>query len=139
MRWSPFARAQAKPLTVGVIYVGARGDYGYNQAHARCGGRDSGSCPGIKVVEEENVPETVAVQKTMESDDRAGRRDAAVPDVVRLLRSARPRAWRRRYPDVRFSHCGGLVDGQRTRRTSASFFGYIDECQYLNGVDRGPA
>jgi len=32
--WSALAGAQAKPLTVGVIYVGARDDYGYNQAHA---------------------------------------------------------------------------------------------------------
>ncbi|PZQ57797.1 MAG: BMP family ABC transporter substrate-binding protein, partial [Variovorax paradoxus] len=31
---SPLARAQ-KPLTVGVIYVGPRDDYGYNQAHAQ--------------------------------------------------------------------------------------------------------
>ena len=30
---SPLAFAQ-KPITVGVIYVGPRDDYGYNQAHA---------------------------------------------------------------------------------------------------------
>jgi basic membrane protein A len=30
---SPFAFAQ-KPITVGVIYVGPRDDYGYNQAQA---------------------------------------------------------------------------------------------------------
>ena len=33
--WSALASAQAKPLTVGVIYVGPRDDYGYNQAHAQ--------------------------------------------------------------------------------------------------------
>ena len=44
--------------------------------------------PGIKVVEEENVPETAAVQKTMTRHDRAGRRHAAVPHLVRLLRPA---------------------------------------------------
>ena len=32
--WSTLASAQ-KPLTVGIIYVGARDDYGYNQAQ-RC-------------------------------------------------------------------------------------------------------
>ena len=61
---SPFARAQAKPLTVGVIYVGARDDYGYNQAHAQAAA-EIRKLPGIKLVEEENVPETAAVQKTM--------------------------------------------------------------------------
>ena len=61
---SPFARAQAKPLTVGVIYVGARDDYGYNQAHAQAAAEIK-KLPGIKLVEEENVPETAAVQKTM--------------------------------------------------------------------------
>ncbi|HTJ95249.1 MAG TPA: BMP family ABC transporter substrate-binding protein, partial [Pararobbsia sp.] len=56
----------ATPLTVGVIYVGARGDYGYNQAQATAAGIIK-KLPNVKVVEEENVPETVAVQKTMEA------------------------------------------------------------------------
>ena len=41
-------------------------DYGYNQAHAE-GAAALKKMPGVKVVEEENVPETVDVQKTMES------------------------------------------------------------------------
>ncbi|MES2942866.1 MAG: BMP family ABC transporter substrate-binding protein, partial [Pseudomonadota bacterium] len=57
------ASAQA-PLTVGVIYVGPRDDYGYNQAQAAAAAEVK-KMPGIKVVEEENVPETAAVQKTM--------------------------------------------------------------------------
>ena len=44
--------------------------------------------PGVKVVEEEKVPETDAVEKTMESHDQPRRRHAAVPDLVRLLRPA---------------------------------------------------
>ena len=86
--WSALANAQ-KPLTVGVIYVGPRDDYGYNQAQAQAAA-ELKKMPGVKVVEEENVPETAAVQKTMTGDDRAGRRQAAVPDLVRLLRSAHP-------------------------------------------------
>src|SRR5439155_800163 len=58
------ALAQAKPLTVGVIYVGPRDDFGYNQAQAQAAAEIK-KLPGIKVVEEENVPETTAVQKTM--------------------------------------------------------------------------
>jgi basic membrane lipoprotein Med (substrate-binding protein (PBP1-ABC) superfamily) len=49
----------ASNLTVGVIYVGAKGDYGYNQAQAQAAAIIK-KMPGVKVVEEENVPETVA-------------------------------------------------------------------------------
>src|ERR1700759_5759432 len=58
--------ARAAGLTVGLIYVGSRQDYGWNQAHA-VGAQALREIPGVKVVEEENVPETVAVAKTMES------------------------------------------------------------------------
>ena len=60
------APAAAEPLTVGFIYVGSRADYGYNQAHAE-GAKGLTTVDGVKLREEENVPETVAVQKTMES------------------------------------------------------------------------
>ena len=53
-------------LTVGFIYVGPKDDYGYNQAHAE-GAAALKGIEGVTVVEEENVPETVDVQKTMES------------------------------------------------------------------------
>ena len=45
-----------KPLGVGFIYVGPRDDYGYNQAHAEAVALVK-KMPGMKVVEEENVPE----------------------------------------------------------------------------------
>src|SRR5689334_12020715 len=56
----------APPMTVGFIYVGPKTDYGYNQAHAE-GAAALAKMPGVKIREEEMVPETVAVQKTMES------------------------------------------------------------------------
>ena len=58
--------AFAAETTIGFIYVGSRDDYGYNQAHAQ-GAAALKKIPGVKVVEEEKVPETDAVQKTMES------------------------------------------------------------------------
>src|SRR5260370_29916995 len=58
--------AHAADITVGIIYVGSRQDYGWNQAHA-VGAKALKEIPGVKVVEEENVPETVAVAKTIES------------------------------------------------------------------------
>ncbi len=58
--------AFAKDTMVGFVYVGSRDDYGYNQAHA-AGAAALKKMAGVKVVEEEKVPETDAVEKTMES------------------------------------------------------------------------
>ena len=49
-------------MTVGFIYVGTKDDYGYNQAHAD-GAAAVKALPGAKVLEEENVPETLAVRR----------------------------------------------------------------------------
>ena len=44
--------------------------------------------PGVKVVEEENVPETVAVQKTMESMINLDGATLIFPTSLRLFRPA---------------------------------------------------
>ena len=61
------AQAQ-KPLVIGVIYVGPRDDYGYNQAHAEAAAVLK-KMPGVKVVEEEKVPETVGVPEMVPEAD----------------------------------------------------------------------
>src|SRR5919206_1651341 len=53
-------------LVVGFVYVGPKDDYGYNQAHAEGAAAIKGMS-GITLVEEEKVPETSDVQKTMQS------------------------------------------------------------------------
>jgi len=42
-----------------------------------------------------------------------------------------------KYPKVRFAHCGGLWTEGKHPKNVGSYFGYIDECQYLNGVAAG--
>ena len=126
--------AQA-PLTVGFIYVGPRDDFGYNQAHAESAA-ELKKMPGIKVIEEENVPETQAVQRTMQgmiSQDGAALLFPTSfgyfnPHVVTLAQ---------RNPKVRFAHCGGLWTQGKDPANAGSYFGYIDEGQYLNGVVAG--
>ena len=54
-------------MTIGFIYVGSHDDFGYNQAQSEGAAELAKALPGIKIVEAEQVPETVAVQKTMES------------------------------------------------------------------------
>jgi hypothetical protein len=130
--WSALAFAQAKPLTVGVIYVGARDDYGYNQAHAQAAAEVK-KMPGIKVVEEENVPETAAVQKTMAGMISQDGAKLLFPTSFGYF-DPHILAVAPKYPDVRFSHCGGLWTEGKHPKNVGSFFGYIDECQFLNGV-----
>jgi simple sugar transport system substrate-binding protein len=90
---------------------------------------------GVKVLEEENVPETVAVEKTMESMINL---DGATllfptsfgyynPHMVKLAA---------KYKDARFLHCGGLW-GDKDPKNAGSYFGYIDECQHLSGIVAG--
>ena len=43
----------------------------------------------------------------------------------------------KKYPKVRFAHCGGLWTKGKHPMNVGSFFGYIEECQYLNGVVAG--
>jgi basic membrane protein A and related proteins len=128
------ARAQS-PLTVGVIYVGPRDDYGYNQAQAQAAAEIK-KLPGIKVVEEENVPETTAVQKTMTGMVAQDGAKLIIPTSFGYF-DPHMLAMAAKFPDARFSHCGGLWTEGKHPKNTGSFFGYIDECQYLNGVIAG--
>jgi basic membrane protein A len=128
------ANAQ-KPLVVGFIYVGPRDDYGYNQAHAEAAAVLK-KMPGLKVVEEEKVPETVAVEKSMESMINLDGATLMFPTSFgyfdpHMLKEAA------KYPAVQFRHCGGLWQEGKHPKNTGSYFGYIDECQYLNGIAAG--
>jgi basic membrane protein A len=131
---SPLAFAQ-KPLTVGVIYVGPRDDFGYNQAQAQAAA-ELKKMPGIKVVEEENVPETAAVQKTMTGMIAQDGASVLFPTSFGYF-DPHMLAMAAKYPDVRFAHCGGMWTEGKHPKNTGSYFGYIDECQYLNGVVAG--
>jgi simple sugar transport system substrate-binding protein len=43
----------------------------------------------------------------------------------------------KKYPDVMFLHCGGLWNEKVHPKNVGSYFGYIDECQYLSGIVAG--
>lgn len=127
--------ARAADLTIGFIYVGAKDDYGYNQAHAE-GAAALKSLPGIKVVEEEKVPETEDVEKTMESMIELDGAPLLFPTSFGyfdpyMLRMAK------KYPKVQFRHCGGLWSKDKHPMNAGSYFGYIGMGQYLNGIVAG--
>ncbi len=125
----------AKDLTVGVVYVGARDDFGWNQAHA-VAIKSLKEVPGVKVVEEENVPETDAVSKSMElmiNLDGAGLILATSfgyykPFVVDLAK---------KYPDVEFRHAAPLWNKDTDPKNAGSYFGYLNQAHYVNGVAAG--
>jgi basic membrane protein A and related proteins len=129
-----FAYAQ-KPVTVGVIYVGPRDDYGYNQAQAQAAAEIK-KMPGVKVVEEENVPETAAVQKTMTGMISQDGASVLFPTSFGYF-DPHILALAGKFAEVRFAHCGGMWTEGKHPKNVGSFFGYIDECQYLNGVVAG--
>jgi simple sugar transport system substrate-binding protein len=129
-----FAHA-ASGVTIGFIYVGPKDDYGYNQAHAE-GAAAIKSIPGVTVVEEERVPETDAVEKTMESMIQLDGAKLLFPTSFGyfdpyMLRMAK------KYPKVQFRHAGGLWKKDKDPMNAGSYFGYIGMCQYLNGVVAG--
>ncbi|MFM7753758.1 MAG: BMP family ABC transporter substrate-binding protein [Cyanobium sp.] len=128
---SGVAGKDGKDLIVGFIYVGPKDDYGYNQAHAE-GATALAKMAGIKVVEEANVPETTAVVETMRNMIEV---DGATllfptsfgyfdPHVLKLAQE---------YPNVQFLHCGGLYQPGHPKNVG-SYFGYIDEAQYVAGI-----
>ena len=128
------ANAQ-KPLVIGFIYVGPRDDYGYNQAHAEAAAVLK-KMAGVKVVEEEKVPETVAVEKSMESMINLDGATLMFPTSFgyfdpHMLKEAA------KFPKIQFRHCGGLWQQGKHPMNTGSYFGYIDEAQYIAGIVAG--
>ncbi len=130
----PVTSALAASSVVGFIYVGPRDDYGYNQSHAE-GAAAVKKMKGVKVVEEERIPETVQVAKTMESMINLDGAGLLFPTSFGyfnpyILEEAK------KYPKIRFEHAGGLWTPKDPKNVG-SYFGYIFEAQYINGIIAG--
>jgi basic membrane protein A len=130
----PISRASAAGLTIGIVYVGSRDDFGWNQAHSVAAKALKG-VPGVTVIEEENVPETDAVSKTMESMiqlDGAnlifatsfGYFDPFMVDMAK------------KYPKVQFRHAAGLWT-EKNPANAGSYYGYLDQGHYVDGIAAG--
>lgn len=127
----------ADKVKMGFIYVGPRDDYGYNQAHFE-GKSAVAKLDWVKAVDEENVPESIEVIKTMESMINLDGAQVVFPTSFgyfdpHILKTAP------KYPDVMFLHCGGLWDARKHPKNVGSYFGYIDEAVYLSGIVAGYA
>lgn len=127
--------AGGEGAAVGFIYVGPKDDFGYNQAHAD-GAAAVRKMDGVKVMEEERVPETVDVQKSMESMIKMDGAKVIFPTSFGYF-DPHVLTMAKKYPDVMFLHCGGLWNESVHPKNVGSYFGYIDECQYLSGIVAG--
>ncbi len=133
----PIRAAFAASATIGFIYVGPKDDFGYNQAHAE-GAAALKGIEGITLVEEENVPETVDVQKTMESMINLDGAGMIFPTSFGYF-DPHMLAMCAKFPDVQFRHCGGMWTEGKHPMNAGSYFGYIGQGQYLNGIAAGHA
>jgi basic membrane protein A and related proteins len=131
----PLRASAATAPVIGIIYVGPRDDFGWNQAHA-VAAKALKAVPGVKVVEEENVPETVAVQKSMESMinlDGANLIFATSfgyfdPHMLEMSK---------KYPKVEFRHAAGLWSKDKHPGNAGSFFAYLNQGHYIDGIVAG--
>ena len=123
------------PLAVGFIYSGPKNDLGYNQAHFE-GRMALKELPWVKVIDQGNVPETVAAEEAM--------RDMIHEDGVKAVFATSyghldPYVFRvaRESPDVQFFHCGGYYIPGVHPPNIGVYFGAIDEVEYLAGMTAG--
>src|ERR1700729_4087332 len=128
-------RAFAADLTVGIVYVGARDDFGWNQAHA-VAAQALKAVPSVNVVEEENVPETDACAKSMESMVNLDNANIVLgtsfgyfdPFMVDLAK---------KYAKVEFRHAAPLWSAAKHPKNLGSYFGYLNQAHYVDGVAAG--
>lgn len=128
------ASPTASDLVIGFIYVGPKDDFGYNQAHFQ--GKEGLKATGVKTIEQASVPETTEVQEVMRNMIEQDKATILFPTSFgyfnpHILKLAKD------YPDVQFFHCGGLYESGKHPNNVGSYFGYIDEAQYVAGVVAG--
>lgn len=120
-----------EPVIVGFLYVGAKDDYGYNQSHAESA-RAIGELPYVRLIEEERVPETVEVQKSMQSMIELDGAKVLFPTSYGYY-DPHVLAVAEQYPDVTFFHCGGLYEEGHPANVG-TYWATVDQAQYAAGV-----
>jgi len=129
-----FARADTNVI-IGIVYVGPRDDFGWNQAHA-VAVKALKEVAGVTVVEEENVPETDAVSKSMESMINI---DGANLVLATSFGYYKPFVldMAKKYPAVQFRHAAPLWNKDADPKNAGSYFPYLNQAHYVNGVAAG--
>lgn len=133
---SPIASPVAnQTLEMGFIYVGSKDDFGYNQAHFQ-GKEGLKAVTGVETVDQAGVPETTEVQEVMRNMIEQDKANALFPTSFGYF-EPHILALAADYPDIQFFHCGGLYQEGKHPKNVGSYFGYIDEAQYIAGIVAG--
>ena len=122
-------------LTIGIVYVGPRTDFGWNASHA-VAVQALKKLPGVKVVEQERVPETRQAYDAMESmiQTEGARLILGTsygyfnPFMVDLAK---------KYPKVELRHSTTLWEKDKHPANLGGYFCYLDQAHYVNGVAAG--
>lgn len=124
-------KTDSKKTTVGFIFVGAKDDYGYNQAAYNASvAVEKHFGDHIQVLRQENVPETEEASRALEQMIQKGA-TVLFPTSYGHLEPAMDVA--KKYPDATFFHQGGL----KTMDNLGTYFGTIWQSFYLCGIAAG--
>lgn len=122
--------ADGETLTIGFIYVGAKDDFGWNQAHAE-GAAEIAKLPGVKLVEQASVPETKEVQEVMRSMIEQDGAKIIFPTSFGYF-NPHVLEMAKQFPDVQFFHCSTLwEEGMPTN--VGNYYADTDEGQFIAG------
>lgn len=133
----PFGHFQARAadVVIGAVYVGPRDDFGWNQAHA-VAMEALKQVAGVTVLEEENVPETDAAAKSMESMINLDGANLILGTSFGYF-SPFMQDLAKKYPDVQFRHAAPLWSKDKDPENLGSYFPYLNQAHYVNGVAGG--
>lgn len=120
---------------VGVIAVGPKDDFGYNQAVYQGVEALRKNFPDIKVLDAYNIPEDDTAATTMESMIAQGAKIIFATSYGHLDAAKQVAA---AHPDVVVVHQGGLLDTPAPANMG-SYFGSVYEPVYLAGIAAGAA
>jgi len=121
---------------VGYIMVGAKDDFGYNQAVFQGSQEVAKKFPDLKQVTSENVPEDSSAVRVME--------DMITKDNAKIIFATSYGHYKaavevaKKHPDVVVVHQGGLVDTNKMPNFG-TYFGTVYEPVYLAGIAAGAA
>jgi simple sugar transport system substrate-binding protein len=128
----PFGASAAADLTVGIVYVGPRDDYGWNQSHA-VAARALKAVPGIKVIEEERVPETTAVAKSLSAMIQQDGAKLVFGTSFGYFNPFMVDAAKAN-PGVQFRHPTTLWTADKHPANLGGYFCYLDQAHHVNGI-----
>jgi simple sugar transport system substrate-binding protein len=131
----PATAPEAPGFVVAFLYGGPVDDAGFNSAH-RAGANAVAALPGVKVIEEEGVPEDARAATLMEKTVLL--RGASLVFATAyghfapmLVQEAA------KHPKVPFLHCGAIYQEGKHPPNTGSYYGYLDESFYVAGVTAG--